>query len=182
MMVFLMQLGKSVHMLGVLAVITLLYGSLGCSAMRPALLSLRPLFFVAAAILGFHAMVGAFELGMTVSLRIVALVGLANFVTMTTRMTDLIALVEWMASPLSRFGFNPRSLGLAMALFLRYLPILRTRSDALALSWHARSRRRVGVRIIVPLVLAALDDAEHLSDALSARGALTPLKEERCKP
>lgn len=180
-MVVVMQLDESTQMLWVLGVITLLYATLGPSALRPALIGLRPLVLVAVAILGFHAVMGKFEIGIMLSLRIVSLVGLANFVTMTTRMSDLISLVEWMVNPLSRLGVNPRFLGLAMALFLRYLPVLRARSDALALSWHARSRRRVGVRIIVPLVLAALDDAEHLSDALRARGAITPATDNRGK-
>ncbi|PJE28084.1 ABC transporter permease, partial [Pseudooceanicola lipolyticus] len=42
----------------------------------------------------------------------------------------------------------------------------------LAESWRARSPRRPGLRTILPLAALAIDDAEHVAEALRARGGL----------
>ena len=44
------------------------------------------------------------------------------------------------------------------------------RMDILRESWRARSPRRPGWRILLPATLAALDDADHVAEALRARG------------
>ena len=151
-----------------------LYASLGRRAWRPGLLGLRPLIWLAGAVVAIHALFAEVLIGIAMAARIFLMVGLANFVTMTTPMAEMVASVTRIARPLRHVGLNPRALGLAMALFLRYIPVLRARAGALRAAWRARSARRPGVRIVVPLVLSALDDADHLADALRARGGITP--------
>ncbi len=155
---------------GVLA----LYLSLGRRAWRPGLQGMRPLIWLVVLVVAFHAVVSDVATGLAMALRILVMVGLANFITLTTPTSELIATVTHIATPLRHLGLNPRALGLAMALFLRYIPVLRARAAALGLAWRARSQRRPGPRIVVPLVLSTLDDADHLSDALRARGGINP--------
>lgn len=151
-----------------------LYATLGRRAWRPALAGLRPLIWLAVAVVAIHALFADMCAGLAMAARIFLMVGLANFVTLTTPMAEMIAVVTRVAAPLRHVGLNPRALGLAMALFLRYIPVLRARAAALRDAWRARSPRRPGARIVVPLVLSALDDADHLADALRARGGITP--------
>lgn len=165
----------SLVMMGVaLTAVAALYASLGRRAWQPGLQGLRPLIWLSALVIVFHAFFADLETGVAVALRIFVMVGLANFMTLTTPMADMIAVVTRIAAPLRHIGLEPRALGLSMALFLRYIPILRGRAAALSMAWRARSPRRPGARIVLPLVLTALDDADHLADALRARGGIAP--------
>jgi biotin transport system permease protein len=131
----------------------------------------------------FVAIIGLFHLvtltwleGLLILLRLVTAVGLANLVTMTTPLDDMIAVIRWLATPLRRFGLNTRALELSIALVIRILPTLIDNGQRLTQSWRARSRRRPGWQIVMPFTLLALDDAEHMADALRARGGLVDKK------
>lgn len=133
---------------------------------------LRPLwpFLVVLAI--WHGVTGELARGAAIGLRLLSAVALANLVTMTTRLDDLIAVLERLAQPLARLGLKPRVLALALALAIRFTPVLLDKTRVLMQAWRARSPRRPGWRVVLPVLLIALDDADHVSDALRARGAL----------
>ncbi|MCV2401941.1 energy-coupling factor transporter transmembrane protein EcfT [Marinomonas sp. C2222] len=123
-------------------------------------------------VLVWHLIADELQLGLTIVFRMVSAVGLATLVTMTTRLSDMIDVVHWLTRPLQRLGFNPRALELAIALVIRMTPVLVSKGQSLALSWRARSNRRSGWRIILPFTVLALDDADHVAEALKARGGL----------
>jgi biotin transport system permease protein len=108
--------------------------------------------------------------GLVVILRMLAAVALANFVTMTTRLSDMVTIFQRLARPLQVFGLPPRRLALAFALVIRFLPVMLDRMEQIGASWRARSPRRPGWRVLVPATLAALDDADRVAEALRARG------------
>lgn len=178
-MVVVLQIANLPLLVLALVLMAGLYATLGQRAWRPALAGLRPLIWLVVAVVAIHAVFANVLTGLAMAARILLMVGLANFVTLTTSMAEMIAVVTRVAAPLRHVGLNPRALGLGMALFLRYIPVLRARAAALRDAWRARSARRPGVRIVVPLVLSALDDADHLADALRARGGITPQTETR---
>ncbi len=115
--------------------------------------------------------------GVGIALRMVSAVALANLVTMTTRLTDMIAVVALLCRPFRRLGLPTRTLEIAIALVIRMTPVLLDRAEDLMQAWRARSRRRPGWRIILPFALLAFDDADRVSEALKARGGLIPTKE-----
>jgi biotin transport system permease protein len=125
-----------------------------------------------ALILLWHVLISDAEAGLVIVLRMVTAVGLANLVTMTTKLSDMMALVRWLAAPLRRFGVRTRSLELAVALVVRFTPVLAAKGQMLSLAWRARSRKRPGWRIVMPFTVLAIDDAEHVAEALRARGGL----------
>ncbi|MFT2099102.1 energy-coupling factor transporter transmembrane component T family protein [Marinomonas sp. 2405UD66-6] len=131
---------------------------------------LWPFVFI---VLAWHLFTDELPLGLTVAFRMISAVGLANLVTMTTRLSDMIDVVHWLTRPLQRLGFNPRILELAIALVIRMTPVLVSKGQSLSLAWRARSNRRSGWRIILPFTVLALDDADHVAEALKARGGLT---------
>ena len=129
----------------------------------------RMLWPVALVLALWHAASGTPRDGAIAIARMLAAVGAANLVTMTTRLADMQAVVQWLARPLS--GVLPQqALALSVALMIRFVPVMLLRWEALALAFRARSARRGTWRIAMPAVLAALDDAEHVADALRARG------------
>ncbi|MDB5663759.1 energy-coupling factor transporter transmembrane component T [Cypionkella sp.] len=109
--------------------------------------------------------------GAPILLRMITAVAAANFVTMTTRLSDMIAVIEALARPLKPI-LPPKTLALAIALTIRFTPTLLIRADQIAEGWRARSPKRPGWRILLPSTLAALDDADRAAEALRARGGL----------
>jgi biotin transport system permease protein len=147
-----------------------LYASGGRIFARTGLRLLRPLWPFVLIVAMWHLWTRDPAVGMTVILRMVAAVGLANFVTLTTRLSDMLSVFQWLARPLQVLGLSPRRLALAVALVIRFIPVMLERMTLIGESWRARSPRRPRWRVLVPATLAALDDADRVAEALRARG------------
>jgi biotin transport system permease protein len=159
-------------LLAALAALAGLHLLCGRVFLRNAVLMLWPLWPFILVVAVWHIWTGSPQAGAIVILRLVAAVAGANLLTMTTRLSDMIGVIEWLAAPLRRFGLNPRVLAVAIALVIRFTPVFFFRAAQLTEAWRARSARRVGWRYVLPVTLLALDDADHVADALRARGGL----------
>lgn len=131
---------------------------------------LRPLWPFVVVVALWHLWTLDLTGGAAILLRMVTAVALANFVTMTTRLSDMIAVFQGLARPLTPLGLSPRRLALAMALVIRFIPVMLDRLGQITQSWSARSPRPPRWRVLVPATLAALDDADRAAEALRARG------------
>lgn len=138
--------------------------------LHESLAMLRPLWPFVLIVALWHLFTRDLSGGAVVILRMGSAVAAANFVTMTTRLSDMLAVIERLLAPLRHLGLKPRPLALALALVVRFIPVMLTRIEAITLAFRARSPRRAGWRILMPATLAALDDAERVADALRARG------------
>lgn len=155
-----------------LAGIVALYLSGGAAFLRQGLRHLRMLWPFLLLIALWHGLTGQVQAGLAIALRLLGTLALANFVTMTTRLTDMIGVLTMLLAPLRRAGLPTRAVELAIAMVLRFTPMLVENGARLAMSWRARSRRRPGWRIVMPMAALALDDADHVAEALRARGGI----------
>lgn len=146
----------------------------GMDFLRAGLRSLKILTMFLVIIAVWHAVTGTWVDGAVVALRLLAAVSLANLVTMTTRLTDMTDVVAKLTKPLAIIGLNPRLLELAIALVIRFTPVLIEKGTALNMAWRARSHRRPGWRVILPFVVLAIDESDHVAEALRARGGVIP--------
>ncbi|WP_104492875.1 MULTISPECIES: CbiQ family ECF transporter T component [Paracoccus] len=171
---------RDIPILGAAAVAVLaLYAAPGPAFFRAGLRSLRVVLPFVVVLLAWHAISGDMWMGLLITLRMVTLIALANLVTMTTGLEDMVDLVRRLTAPLRRLGLPTGVLEIAIPLVIRFTPVLVARAETLAEAWRARSRRRPGWRLILPLTLQALDDADHVGEALRARGgALGPQQQE----
>jgi biotin transport system permease protein len=142
----------------------------GWRFLRAGLGLLKPVWFFVALVLAWHGLTGDLQLGMVIALRLVAAVALANLVTMTSRFDDLVEVVMWGLSPLKRLGIRTAPLGFAIVLVVRFIPVMLDKARLLIDAWRARSPRRPGWQVALPITLVAVDDAEHVAEALRARG------------
>lgn len=131
---------------------------------------LWPLWPFVLVILLWHLALRDLSGGAAIVLRLIAAVAAANLVTMTTRLSDMMAVIGRLGAPLARIGLPPQRLALAAGLVIRFIPVLGARAAAIRSAWWARSPRRAGWRLVAPLTAAALDDAAHVAEALRARG------------
>lgn len=155
-----------------LLAVSLTYLALGRAFAVYGLQMLRPLWPFLVILAVWHGWTGAPAAGLALACRMVAAVALANLLTMTTRLDELIRVTERLAAPLARFGLSPKVLAVSLALVVRFTPVLMDKVTQLVQAWRARSGSRVNWRILLPAVLIALDDADHVAEALRARGGL----------
>ncbi|WP_299413179.1 energy-coupling factor transporter transmembrane protein EcfT [uncultured Sulfitobacter sp.] len=154
----------------VMLAVLLLYALPGPVFLRYGLQRIWALWPFGVVLLGWHIWMGTPQEGGIVALRMFNAVALANLVTMTTSLQAMMAVVRRLAAPFVRFGVNLRAIELAAAMVIRFTPVLAVKGAALAQAWRARSRRPAGWRIVMPLMVLALDDADHVAEALRARG------------
>jgi len=134
--------------------------------------SLRPLWPFLVILALWHGIGGDWSAGVVVALRLLAAVGLANLVTMTTPLSQMIGVLRWVATPFRMIGISTRPLEIAIAMVIRFTPVLIGKGGQLAEAWRARSTKRAGWHLIIPFGLIALDDAEQIAEALRARGGV----------
>lgn len=108
--------------------------------------------------------------GLVIVLRMITALGLATLVTMTSRLDDMLDVAKWLVRPFAPLGLSPERVGLAAAMVIRFTPVLADKGQKLSQAWQARSCRRASWRIVTPFLAIALDDADHVADALRARG------------
>ncbi len=157
---------------GLALLVLALYAAGGAGFVRTGLRRLLVLWPFIAVIVVWHAATRELPQGLALCAKLAAAVGLANLVTMTTRLDDMVSVFCRLARPFRRLGLDDRSLGLAIALVIRFVPVLVAKGFEIAEAWRSRSTRRPGWRIVAPLALAAVDDAEHVADAIRARGGV----------
>lgn len=108
-------------------------------------------------------------------LRLLALVVGATVVTSTCRVSELVAVVQWLCAPLRVFGVRPARIGLVLAMTLRFIPVVAERAARIREAQAARGGTVRGVRAVVgtvvPLLVQVLVLAHTLAEALDARGA-----------
>jgi biotin transport system permease protein len=148
------------------------YLSFGMGFARYGAAMLRPLWPFLVVLALWHGWTNEWATGLAIGIKMLAAVALANLVTMTTRLEDMIAVVERTAAPLARLGLDPRILAVAIALVIRFTPVLMDKAGQLGQAWRARSPKRVNWRIVLPISLMALDDADRVAEAIRARGGL----------
>ena len=141
---------------------------------RAVLAQVRPVWPWFVALLAFHLVVTDWRTGTLVVLRLLALVVAAAVVTATTRVTALVAVVEWLARPLTVLGVRPARVGLVIAMTLRFIPLIAERAQRIREAQAARGADRVGIQVLVPLLIQVLRLATTLGEALDARGADAP--------
>ncbi|MFZ9198810.1 MAG: CbiQ family ECF transporter T component [Paracoccaceae bacterium] len=166
----LFQLSTPLALGGAALAVVVLVASGGRVFLHESMTMLRPLWPFVLIVGLWHLITGDISGGAVVILRMGAAVAAANFVTMTTRLSDMLGVIERLLSPLRYLGLRTRPLALALALVIRFVPVMLTRIEAISVACRARSRGGAGWRILMPATLAALDDAERVADALRARG------------
>ncbi|MFA9231924.1 MAG: energy-coupling factor transporter transmembrane protein EcfT [Microgenomates group bacterium] len=142
----------------------------GADFARQSLRALRPLIPLIVLLALWHLWLRDPQ-GITIITRMIIGVAAANFVTMTSTLTDLTRVIERLARPLGPL-ISPKTLALAVGLTIRFVPTMLIRADQITESWRARSAKRPGWRVVLPSTLGALDDAAHTAEALRARGGL----------
>ena len=120
----------------------------------------------------WHLYIDNLDNGVTLIFRLISAFLIANLFLLTSKIHDIILAIQKCSFYLKIFRINPHAVSITIGLFIRSIPILNQRAKNLMLAQSARSTKRSFWRISVPLVLSILDDADHVSEALRARGGI----------
>lgn len=101
--------------------------------------------------------------------RIVALVLLADLVTRSTRMGDLLDVLQTLLRPLRRIGVDPDAVALTVSLTIAMVPVVAGLAAQVRDAQRARGIRP-GPRTALPLLVLTMRHADDVGDALAARG------------
>ena len=135
-----------------------------------ALAQIRPALLILVAIFALHAIFDDWLFGVFVVARFVVIVMLAALVTLTTRVSEMVAALEIGLGPARHIGIDPSRVALAVAMAIRFIPVIATQAAAIREAQAARGLHRSFVAILVPLVIRSLRMADSVAEALDARG------------
>jgi biotin transport system permease protein len=156
----------------VLALIASVYASAGMTFLRFGVRRVWGLWPFVVMVMLWHGITHEIALGGAISLRLLNAVALANLVTLTTKLSDMIKVIRFLTTPLRRFGLSTQQLELGIALVVRFTPVLTEKGSHLSDAWRARSPKRPKWHIVVPFAVLAIDDAEYVAEAIKARGGI----------
>ena len=131
--------------------------------LRPALLFMVPIFL-------FHVFITDWVLGMETVLRILALLLVAVLVTLTTKLSDMINILERAFRPLAYLGVSPSKASMMLSMVIRFIPLMMREAQEILEAQRARGLDRNAIAVLVPLLIKTLKMADDLSDAIDARG------------
>ncbi len=175
----LFQIADIVVHLAILAAICLCYGALGLTFFRAGVRNIRLLWPFVVIVLLWHYFSDDFLHGAVIVTRMLNALALANLVTMTTRLDALMDFLRWCLAPLRYFGLRTQPVEIAIALVVRFTPVLYQKSCYIRDAWLVRSPRKPRWRLIIPIATLALDDADHVADALKARGGIVKIEDKK---
>lgn len=154
---------------GMLAATLLLYKAAGM-ALREAARPLRSAALLLLVIFAAQAALNTWEQALTVVLRFVILITLANLVTLTTTVSAVMERLSAWLAPLARVGVNPIKISLAVSLAIRFIPLLMTIGSEVRDAQRARGLERNILAMALPLIVRTLRMADEIAEAIEARG------------
>lgn len=158
--------------------ISLLAGGLGLTLLlyrvarfswRTAWQQIRPLVLLLAIIFIFQALFDHWTIGVIMVLRFLILILLASLLSLTTRVSAMIDVIEKSLQPFVRFGVNPAKVSLAISLAIRFLPLIAQKFEEVREAQKARGLGGSVVATAVPLIVRTLRMANDTAEALEAR-------------
>jgi biotin transport system permease protein len=136
-----------------------------------ALLRVRPVLFTIAILGLFNVVLLSPAEALSTTLRLLAILFLAAAITATTTIAAFMAVITALARPLERMGLmKAADVGLAFGLVLRFVPEIAARHEALKEAHAARGIPIKLSRMLGPLIISTLKDADRIAEAIDARG------------
>ena len=141
-------------------------------AARLAWNQVRPVLLFVVVIAVFQTIVAGPARAAEIGLTLLTLVAVAGLVTLTTRTTAMVDVIERVVRPLERVGVDPERLGLTIALGIRAVPLVVGLAEQVREAQLARGLGASPRAFAVPLLVRALRRADAMAEALVARGVL----------
>ncbi|MEP2724331.1 energy-coupling factor transporter transmembrane protein EcfT [Roseibium sp.] len=137
--------------------------------LKVAYAQLRPVLYLLAIIFIVQSLFDHWTMGVTVALRFLCLILFASLITLTTRVSEMVDVIESAMQPFTPFGVNPAKTSLAISLAIRFLPVIAQKFHDVREAQNARGLGGSIVATAVPLIVRTLRMANDIAEALDAR-------------
>lgn len=164
---------QPIILLSILSTTLLAYASLGKSALMQ-LLALKVLLPLFSLIFLLQWWSVGFSAAAVLVMRMLTLILLANLITLTTRMDDMMDAVMPLFAPLRLLRVDTRRIAFAVTLLIRFIPVLMAVVSHLLDAWKARGGGRKLWRLAIPLTIQSIRLSDNVAEALAARGGISP--------
>ncbi|MGI9823963.1 energy-coupling factor transporter transmembrane component T family protein [Agromyces sp. Marseille-Q5079] len=155
--------------LGAASGIVLLLFLLSRVPVRTAVRQIVPILWVLAFAVPVQVVFGGWEAASIMAVRLLIAVALAALYTLTTPVSATLDAMQALLRPFRRWVDADR-VGLALALTIRCVPLLADLVREVMEARRARGAEGSLLALAVPVIVRALRTAEHLGEALTARG------------
>jgi len=152
------------------ALLIIVYLSLGAPG-RNRLLGLKALLPIVLGLGVFQGLVMDWDSALLSVTRLLFMIMFADLVTVTTPMQETLRVVAPLLRPLRIFGLDHRRVALAVALVIRFIPLLISQWQTQREAFMARSRRRPGFGLLVPFLSQALRRTDQIAESITSRQA-----------
>lgn len=129
-----------------------------------------PLRWVVVVLAGFQWWTAGWRAAAVVVGTLAVTVAAAALVTLTTRVSEMLDVLERALGPLGRVGVSAERVALVLALAIRAVPVLAATYGEARDARRARGLERSPRALLVPLVVRTVRHADRLGEALVARG------------
>lgn len=136
--------------------------------------AVRSLWLLLTILTAYYLFSGKVETGADVLLTLLTMIFASKILLWSTPMPVIIDGFIWLCTPLRWVGGSPETVGLALALMVRSIPVIMDQWNALTVAVVARGVRISSFRLFTPLVIATVAYAHETGDALAARGLDRP--------
>ncbi|WP_438854910.1 energy-coupling factor transporter transmembrane component T family protein [Agromyces sp. M3QZ16-3] len=159
----------SLPVLGIVAATTIGLFALARIPVRVAWRQVSPILWVLAFAVPVQWIFAGWEAAATMGVRLVLAVALAAVYTLTTPVTATLDAMQVVLRPFARW-IDPDRVGLALALAIRCVPLLADLVREVLEARRARGAEGSLTALAVPVIVRTLRTADHLGEALMARG------------
>lgn len=137
---------------------------------RTLLRQLRPVLWIMLPLLGSQIVLAGWQAGLVVGVRLACLILLGALLTLTTSTTEMMESLERGLQPLRHVGFSPGRISFTLSMALRFIPVLSGIAQEIRDAQRARGNGGSAVAFAVPMILRTLQTADHVAEAIAARG------------
>ena len=155
--------------LGAASVLVVVLVAVARIPLRLAWSQVVPILWVLAVAVPVQVLFGGWEAAAVMAVRLVLAVALAAVYTLTTPVTATLDAMQALLRPFRRW-IDADRVGLALALTIRCVPLLADLVREVLEARRARGAEGSLTALAVPVIVRALRTADHLGEALTARG------------
>lgn len=131
---------------------------------------LRPLFWFMLLLTVYTIWAQSLSEALEMILRLSSLILAALVISMTTPITQMMRVMEWLLQPFVRVGWvNADKVSLAFGLTLRLIPELSVQWNEIREAQMARGIRPGIVSMLVPMLVRTINRAQDIAEAIDAR-------------
>ncbi len=107
--------------------------------------------------------------GFEIVLRLLSLIFLASLVSLTTKVSDMVSVIETCLQPFRRFGINPSKFSMVLSMAIRFIPVVSEKFDEVREAQRARGLDTNIAALAMPLIIRTIRMASEVAEALEAR-------------